>query len=1350
MASIVGVSMAQPLRQAAAQEQPHLDARTAESVRDAIVPRLEAIRSGWAAMQRDSLTRDAPRVVAEADPNLRPILETLATNAAALNIPVTGTTPQARFRSLNNWLNSGWSGRSGLTGRNQDSPVDEAALNELQLRLNIALGQPGAAAVADGVLPNLGVQQPAAPPTTVTPQQAPQQAAPALTAERRTEYQSMVESLDVIARNGASAAQKTQAARYRAGLQRILDNQSPTERQLRDAETNFGAPARRLLFDHGRPSRALADAQRRAAIQTGPADAHVPQQQVDVSVASVQSFLERMQAIARDTSKPQSVRDMATDVANRLSNIWLLGERAPRQEEGGNVSNPGQGPRWDLFAQYQAAGTALEAGNEADARAALQRASTLFDREQAFIAQRMQTVVLGSADALLGRDIPHHLPDRAALRGAQLLQTVRIRGSRTSTDNSAESIDSALRTRITDARRYIQANTGRLSFNYMFDLEQFVQLYSDTVGRLMDFYDYAAAHGGTTGRTAVRVMRSFATAQRTLVDPEFNPYNSYPPELKRLMRQEYGRAIGNPNVTDAEVSAAIASIPQWRYDTELYRVYNEISQLAPQLPTEVSAAATAQAKLRAARIFYDREYIPYRTGEFTNAAHRFQDAQAYLRHAVTIVQQSGLPEDVMRPLLTMAQDQLRFRANPANDDQRRASADLFVDMAVDMTAICEAELLIRTPGLRPSSLGASSSAVRSARGVVDEARAEFTRGFSVPQVSGPQYPVLSRYDVDEAIRQLSPPAITATEGHARYTLIQQYDNARPNVTTVYDSQPDVQLPNPEHDTNRRAPEFITTKAPPPEDALWTAMTQDRDAALTAAMDTEVRHMRMLVSLRDEAAFGRATTQGVMGQTPGLAALDSELDMRVSRTPEDTLTVSWWRRLTRDRADMGSARVSIGGRMRDRARERTELFTLGHFYVELERQEMLSQDQGSSILLRGLDAAPNSYGQAQKADTLQRIRRLQDAALRTRLEQSLDQQYNALRSDVQAIARRLGLPLDAPFLTSVRNRMLAIASDQSMSVADQQREVNRLLVGVLDVRIAELSRRLERGRRTTDGALLSDLEHSTDPTRFYIVRARQGLEAAQRLRTSLNSSVANPLFEGRIDPRAAIMTAENALASLREENIAVIPVPPVQQPTFTAYVASSDINVERLEGNPRRVRFTANKVTVRQTSGAETTLAAYERANGRQNLTYYWFMYQDLGRTDSSGEPIMYLLNPDYRESGQPRYLGQIMRNVRLSDGTRGDFLVRVRSTGLAPSTGPEWAPVQERDGTVRVENALYQVRSGTLEPVRDARLEQNMVHQTGRAHVCRERASGADTVIEYGPTTPVLIVRPSATRTQQR
>jgi hypothetical protein len=117
-----------------------------------------------------------------------------------------------------------------------------------------------------------------------------------------------------------------------------------------------------------------------------------------------------------------------------------------------------------------------------------------------------------------------------------------------------------------------------------------------------------------------------------------------------------------------------------------------------------------------------------------------------------------------------------------------------------------------------------------------------------------------------------------------------------------------------------------------------------------------------------------------------------------------------------------------------------------------------------------------------------------------------------------------------------------------------------------------------------------------------------------------------------------------------------------------------------------------------------------------------------------------VLNGDrYRQSGQQRYAGEVMRSVTLTDGTRGDFVVKVRPSGLAPSVGPEWVPIVETDGRVRPENVLYQVEAGSLTPVRDARLEANI-------SVARERATNMDTVVEFAPTTPIVIVRPNISR----
>ncbi|MEW6722089.1 MAG: hypothetical protein AB1324_02420 [Candidatus Micrarchaeota archaeon] len=93
--------------------------------------------------------------------------------------------------------------------------------------------------------------------------------APALSADRRTEYQRMVADLGVIAEHGADEAQRARARQLRDGLQGVLGRQSPTAQQLSGAETDFAAPARAILYSNGNPSPALAEAQGRASGRSG-------------------------------------------------------------------------------------------------------------------------------------------------------------------------------------------------------------------------------------------------------------------------------------------------------------------------------------------------------------------------------------------------------------------------------------------------------------------------------------------------------------------------------------------------------------------------------------------------------------------------------------------------------------------------------------------------------------------------------------------------------------------------------------------------------------------------------------------------------------------------------------------------------------------------------------------------------------------------------------------------------------------------------------------------------------------------------------------------------------------------
>src|SRR5512143_579694 len=91
----------------------------------------------------------------------------------------------------------------------------------------------------------------------------------------------------------------------------------------------------------------------------------------------------------------------------------------------------------------------------------------------------------------------------------------------------------------------------------------------------------------------------------------------------------------------------------------------------------------------------------------------------------------------------------------------------------------------------------------------------------------------------------------------------------------------------------------------------------------------------------------------------------------------------------------------------------------------------------------------------------------------------------------------------------------------------------------------------------------------------------------------------------------------------------------------------------------------------------------------------WMVYQREGAS-------MRLLNPRYSEGSNARYIGAVMRGVQLTDGSRGDFVVKVygnmsRPAGLPAGTG-EWSPITESDGRIRPDNVIMRLETGKLYP----------------------------------------------------
>jgi hypothetical protein len=1287
---------------------------------------------------REQASQQMPVGVTYSDRNMTQLLEALATNATTLGIPISGTTREERFRSMNDWLNSSWRGRSGLTGRNRDSTIDQAAFDELLLRVRMAAidVQADAAAQQGGGVVVPPQPQPQPQPQVVAggeQQRATGGAVPQTVDTMRADSVQILADLAIVAEHGRTEAVKRSARDHISRINREFENQRPNLRNIGQRMDD----ARTFLYGRERPRRVEGELDRSL------------ERAVQQRLASYGAREGHPHDLATEYTQLESALRGATGVGaeiyRRLPDIWLVGDEELRQ----------------MFNLLKEANQALQGGNETQAREKLRAAGEIFDREQALYSRWLERVVLPIATSMVTEVHSSSLPQRADLvsagranRSVYEPYTLRDQNGRNigSVHVGRDDVERALQRRV-DAANALLRMRGHVSFQAVQDLQTTVERDERFVHSLVSMYNSVRGERLDGYAAAGQFWEKYAAACAAIVEPTVNPLNNYSQQQQlALIRLHLGVPQGT-ELTSAQVATGRRELSrmfmqnlQFTYDEALFGVFDHVVRMTTQ---SGESALQSMASVRSLRLALELEYTPYANnvlpyrirGVETDqierqtteqmARHRFDLARLFLERSVASARAAGMGD--RDEVILAARAWITHTATAPTESGRLVSyADMMYNMALGLLSIREAELWAADTSQSLRSSSTTSSTVTTARSQIERARRMFVAAFSHVEASPAFHYNLPRNLADDAIGMLAPHPFALTEASAMYVTRSAYLNPSDYGVGAAGSVPtDEQM-------------------------------------LEAARSVEQRYLSFLVRERNEGRFSTPVSQSVLADLSGPI---HTLHMRVGRIPV-RLRVGAGHPLYRNVLERRRPSVSpidqhfmprsvenhpvLGGAdtaLADQPHEDAGHNYLGGLYVEYHRQAMMLADVSTPSLLHGFDIAPNRFAR----EMMGRL----PSGISTRDREAFQRQYNSLQTRIEALARDLNLPLDQPLLTSLQRRISETSAAYAGAEAEaQQRELNRLLLGFLDVRIAQLEAATSgnvvltqtqavEGRQIPMVVPVADLERSTDPRAYEVTRARAYLREARQMREQFGRRMTSDLLAPGPDPREAIAISEEGLASAMRFPDIRYDIPPV---TITAYTPASAIEVERLSGDPRRVRFTASRVMVRDRDGAETPLAAYERQHGAQNLTYFWFMYQDLGRRER-GEPIQYLLNPDYRESGQPRYIGQVMRGVTVvnEDGTRvrGDFVVRVRATGQAPSTGPEWAPIVERDGTIRSANALYQVQAGTLEPIRDARLERNMSHEEGRLHVCRERASPSDTVIEYGPTTPVLVIRPSATRARQ-
>jgi hypothetical protein len=1313
------------MREAAAQ-QTQLDTRALEALRGNLVTQLTGIRTQLDTMRQSGI----PPVVGYTDANVTALLTTLATNASALGIPITGTTTLDKFHSLNTWLNGTWRDRPALTGRNQDSTIDQAVLDELRTRLTIALSAPGATVVATAVAPTVAGPQPAAPtaqptapvtvpvPVPVAPTAVPGPAQPSatataqpaapVTATLREQNSGVMYDLEFIAANGRSAQIRARATSLMRELNREFDARRPSQRTI---DTKLGQARTLITAELQAANEASTEARRR---------------QYETATGSPHALASDVTALATNPAVNAGLQT-ASGGRVRVSDVWLLDDTSMRQMVG-HLQNNRFSEAVQLFTTQQAAYMRMVeiARQTAQAEVTEIHGSSLPTREQLTARERQDGQ---SAGAYYNLRVP---------REGRVQRRI----------PTARSDLEAVAQRRLDAATAMSGQSGRLAYYAVTDLYNDTRAETRNIHYLISLWDYANSHSLSTNGEASTFYQNYTAAVALFAAPELNPFRDLytRDQQMALIRAHLNLPVGVNPTTAQEATARrelterfMRNLPL-KYDYTLFNVFEQVAKLnTPSGATGIPRLAS----VRTLRVVTEMEYAPYLAnvppvirddqgrqlmnaqGEMLSSDElaqltptvphrRFVFVRGMLERAVQSATDSGMRADDR--VLVAARAWLTSTATePTTDAARISAADTLYNVTLGLLSIREAELWAANPSFRPSSPAATTT---GAAEQLTRARAAFLWSFSNRQVGTAYHANMARRLADDATSMLMGPGFSYTEAPGMFFTRAYYGNA-PRPSSV------------------------------PQTTTWLPTLNEQIASGQTGEQLYLTFLTSLASGSSAALFSPSAAETTLASA-GLAGPTNALGLSVGReTPQFTWTVAplgeypdYYPVQRRARPTVAPLdthalprTITASPDLGNHGHEDVDKYVHGQTYVEVSRQFYMSVDPGVDPLLHGFEVAPNAYPVRTEAQF-----RAQDQALKDRLI---------------AIAREYNLPADRPLIDSLRERMQTTATAYSTALAgaddatrtrllgERQQESNRIMLAILDVRIAQLDARLSGNVMLADGQPIraSDLTRSRDPRKYTVVRAQEMLAEARALRTRFAAALGTDYFgRGGVDPREAIGIAEMGIASLTDSEVRVIERPIT--PRITAMVPTDAITQDRStrvnDRNDREtiVTFTATRTMITPQGGSPVTLEEYERTNGRQNLTYYWFMFQDI--QPSTG---MLLLNPQYRDTTQPRYVGMVQRGATTTDGRTGDFVVRVRRVD-APSRDLEWAVVAEADGRIRPENILFEMRSGTMDPVRDTRLEANI------QSVAFARSSTQQTVVNYGPITPVLIVRPSASNAQ--
>jgi hypothetical protein len=1034
--------------------------------------------------------------VTHSDASMRSLLQILATNATTLGIPITGTTDQERFRSLNNWLNAGWRSRSALTGRNQDSAIDNAAFTELVERLRRAFASPTGDMVAADVVPTLTAAPPtpapqpappvappvAAPQPAATPSTAAQPAAPAVVPSTpRTENAQLLYDLQFIADSadlalsdsGTSRAQRTalttardRARRHLRDLNRQFDAASPNARAIASAVRDATAFREREI--RNAETRAAERNRRSYELSVGSAPTMTLRLRNSAGQMVDMGLVDAMNELLGDATLTSALAT-ASNGAMRVSSVWLLDESSIRQVVA---------LLWDHH---------MAAGDRASAQPGLSEAVTIYNREQAFYAFLLDRYVIpvatASRDEVHGSSLPTgartsagdgSLQDmeRRHGRDAGTYYNIPVRERTTGADGvvrdgrildrvrtGREDLERVMQGRL-DAATGLQRQRGNLSFWVVRDLRDAVTVDTNALHTLVGLWSYARSHGmdtytnaqitryATTGSFQQELWEEYSRLAAQIVDPRvdplfINPVSTYSRELQeRIIRAHLGVPEGTA-LTPAQIAQGRSQLGtqlrrnrELMYDYSFYGFFEHVRRLAP---SSADVARVSQVRsLRGVVMFQYGYYIvgPGYTG-------RSPELPATTPRARI----DEYRFNMIRGLLQNAIQTARDSGMPQNDAALAAAQALFDFTATRLDA---AALNAMSDRLYRATMGLLSIREAELRSTTASLRPSSLERSAVSAAGGQITRARNEY-----VRAFSRPQLVPTF-HSN-DAFEMADEA-------------VQILSPQVFMPTEASEMYLVRNgysdPAGEGVRLANAAAPTDAERRAgALAAETAYQNFLIALRsDTTLFGPSAVDSTLGSL-GLAGPARALGLDVGRARPD--------QDIRDQRPGVQPAQQIGGfpeyrpiprRMRPtlsaldqhvvgetnylnpnlatRPHEDLGHYQYGQVYRELYRMLFLHYDSATPALLRGFENTPATFGQAQLDGSIAALVNVRDAAVRQRMEEAERTRVAQLRTRVQGIMRDQVAPLarryrvtttDRPVLDVLRELMLATSVEYSRAL-----------------------------------------------------------------------------------------------------------------------------------------------------------------------------------------------------------------------------------------------------------------------------------------------------------------------------